>query len=226
MNGVVSYSDALGNEIVYDGPRIEGVQVHFRGENNRLVLDRGVKITSGSIFRFDCNNAVVRIGKGLHGLHAFMRLGEDASIEIGDNVTSTTRVMFCAVEGSRISLGNDVMISGDVQIRTDDEHPIFDVVSGSRVNPARPVVIGDHVWLGWGVRVLGGTSVGPGSVVGASALVKGSFTNNCIVAGVPARVIRHDIAWERDHLSLKEPFYKPDSSFVDKSKYWSLSSDL
>ncbi|WP_417373140.1 acyltransferase [Glutamicibacter protophormiae] len=226
MNGLSSYSDEFDNEIIYEGPRIEGVQVHFRGKNNKLILNSRVRISSGSIFRFDCSNAVVRIGKGLHGLHAFMRLGEDACIEIGDDVTSTTRVMFCAVEGARISLGNDVMISGDVQIRTDDEHPIFDVISGVRVNPAKPVVIGDHVWLGWGARILGGTSVGSGSVVGASALVKGSFTNNCIVAGVPARDIRHNIAWERDHLSLKEPFYKPDDSSVEKSNYWNLSSDL
>lgn len=226
MDSLSSYSDGFGNEVVYNGPRIDGVQVHFRGQNNKFILNKSAKIKSGSVFRFDCSNAVVRIGKGLHGLHAFMRLGEDASIEIGDSVTSTTRVMFCAVEGARISLGNDVMISGDVQIRTDDEHPIFDVISGDRINPARSVVIGDHVWLGWGARVLGGTSIGAGSVVGASSLVKGTFTNNCVVAGIPARDIRRNIAWERDHLSLKEPFYKPDASFVEKSNYWSLSSEL
>jgi hypothetical protein len=40
---------------------------------------------------------------------------------------------------------------------------------------------------------------------------------------VPARVIRTDIAWERPHLSLAKPYYKPDASTITKSPYWALT---
>lgn len=57
-------------------------------------------------------------------------------------------------------------------------------------------------------------------MVGLGSIVKGTFPNNCIVAGVPAKIIKKDIAWERPHLSTTKPYYKPNSSVVKKSIYW------
>jgi len=36
-------------------------------------------------------------------------------------------------------------------------------------------------------------------------------------------VVRQHVAWERDHLSLRKPFYKPDASTVRKTRYWNLT---
>jgi acetyltransferase-like isoleucine patch superfamily enzyme len=130
-----------------------------------------------------------------------------------------------AVEGAEITIGDDVMFASDNQLRCDDGHPIFDVRSGKRVNPSRSIEVADHVWLGWGAVLLGGTVVGEGSVVGIRSVVKGTFPNNCVLAGVPARVLRKDVAWERPHLSLVKPFYKPDASTVKKSRYWHLTRE-
>jgi acetyltransferase-like isoleucine patch superfamily enzyme len=73
--------------------------------------------------------------------------------------------------------------------------------------------------------ILGGSSIGDGSVVGLGSIVKGSFPNNCILAGSPAKTVRRDIAWERPHLTLNKPFYKPDASCVKKSDYWNKTVD-
>ncbi|MGP5389467.1 acyltransferase [Glutamicibacter arilaitensis] len=220
-----AYSDDRGNVIDYSGRPISGIQIHFSGSNNRLILDSEVKLTRSTVFRFDCNNATIRIGKGLHGFAGFLRVGEDSSIVIGDHVTTTSRVTITAVEGAIVSLGDDCMISGDVQIRSDDEHPIFDIHTGDRVNNASSINIGNHTWLGWGARILGGSTIGEGSVVGLSSVVTGSFPNNCVVAGVPARIKRKDIAWERDHLTLKKPYYKPNADVLTKSPYWRSTTD-
>lgn len=80
-----------------------------------------------------------------------------------------------------------------------------------------------HVWLGWGACVLGGSTVGEGTVLGMGTILKGRVPNNVVAAGAPARVIRKDIAWERPHLSLVEPYYKPDASTIRKSRYWKLT---
>ncbi|NQD39371.1 acyltransferase [Glutamicibacter halophytocola] len=217
------YDDSNGNVIEFAGTPIPGVKVHFFGSNNRLILDPTVNLMRGTVFRFDCNNATIRIGKGLHGFGGFLRVGEDASIEIGDFVTTTSPVTITSVEGSVVKIGNDCMISADVQIRSDDEHPIFDVRTGERINIAKSISIGNHVWLGWGCRLLGGASMGDGSVVGLSSVVTRVFPNNCIVAGVPARLKRKDVAWERDHLTLKKPFYKPNADVLTRSDYWDLT---
>jgi acetyltransferase-like isoleucine patch superfamily enzyme len=53
-----------------------------------------------------------------------------------------------------------------------------------------PIRIGDNAWLGTGVIVLGGVTVGEGAVIGAGSLVTKSIPSNAIAAGRPAKVIR------------------------------------
>ena len=56
-------------------------------------------------------------------------------------------------------------------------------------------------------------------------MVTRQFANNVVVAGVPAREVRRDVAWERPHLSLTPPFYKPDASTVTRTEeYWQLTA--
>lgn len=55
----------------------------------------------------------------------------------------------------------------------------------------KPVVIGDDVWIGAGAILLPGIMLGEGSIVGAGAVVAQDVPPWTVVAGVPARVIRH-----------------------------------
>src|SRR5690606_5449604 len=103
-------------------------------------------------------------------------------------------------------------------------HPIFDVTSGKRVNPAKSIVVGNHVWLAREAVVLGGASIGDGSVIGYRSLVTRKIPNNCIAVGTPAVVSTRNIAWERPHLD-DYPRFKPDSSVIEKSKYWNMTAD-
>lgn len=61
----------------------------------------------------------------------------------------------------------------------------------SVVEKADPIRIGDNVWLGAGVIILPGVSLGDNVIVGAGSVVTKSFSDNLIIAGNPARVIRH-----------------------------------
>lgn len=220
---IQDFSDERGNRIIFDGNPISNIHVEFVGTNNVLQVDSRARLVAPSVFRFDCNNATIKLGSGSFGLSVFARVGENSRITIGHKVTTTSQVLLCALEGSELTIGDDVMFSSDCQVRCDDEHPIFDVKSGLRINPARNVSIGNHVWLGWGSRILGGAEIGDGSVVGTQSLVKHKVPNNCIVAGIPAKVLRKDIAWERDHLSLVKPYFKPDESTITKTGYWNLT---
>jgi acetyltransferase-like isoleucine patch superfamily enzyme len=220
------YRDERGNEVSYGGSHSEGITIEFTGSNNRLVVAEGARLGALSV-HFNCDNGLVEIGssKGVPALSANLRVGQDSTIRFGQNVSTTSRVGMSAVEGTTITIGDDVMFASDNQVRCDDGHPIFDVRTGKRVNTSRSITIGSHVWVGWGAVVLGGSTLGEGAVVGIGSVVKGTFPNNCILAGVPARVVRRDIAWERPHLSLIKPYYKPDASTVERSAYWHLTAD-
>src|SRR3954470_3281217 len=195
------------------------VRINFRGRNNRLVV--GGRSRHGHLaVDFDCDNATVRIGPSSRYFEASIRVGEDSKVLIGRDVSSTTKVTMSAAEGTTITIGDDVMFASLNQVRADDGHPIFDIHTGQRVNVSQSIRIGNHVWLGRSAAVLGGARIGDGTVIGYGSVVTRRIPNNCVAAGVPARVLRRDIGWDRAHLTLTAPPYKPDVSTVKGSKYW------
>lgn len=215
------YSDEDGNTIEYDGPPREDIEVIFRGSNNRLAVDAEAKISrGGSKFSFHQSSGLIQIGSGEKYLNRpSITVGQDCTVTLGQNVSSTAFVYIRAAEGGTVTVGDDVMIASRVELRADDSHPIFDIDSGKRVNPSGDIVIGAHVWLSIGVVVMGGVTIGEGSVVGLNSVVTRSLPNNVVAVGTPAKVIRRDIAWERPNLTLSGK-YRPDASTVVKTGYW------
>lgn len=67
------------------------------------------------------------------------------------------------------------------------------VTIGGRNNEPKVPVIGDHVFIGTGARILGDIHIGDNSIVGANAVVLHDVPANCSVAGVPARIIHNNI---------------------------------
>ena len=220
-----AYRDESGNEIDYAGRIEKNIRILIRGANNRLFVHKQARLER-LVVLFECDNARLEIGstRGVPGLRASVRVGQDSTVRIGNNTSSTGTVYITVAEGASVTIGEDVMFASANQVRADDGHPIFDVHTGKRVNPSKPITIGNHVWLGVGSMVLGGAEIGDGSVIGANSLVTGRIPNNVVAAGAPARVRRRDIAWERPHLTRDAPFYKPDASTVTVSPYWNVTA--
>jgi len=217
------YSDDAGNVIEYDGPTVP-VNIVFTGRDNVVRIAPDARIGKLSI-QFDCDNGLAAIAssKGVPPFSARIRVGQDSKVLIGENVSTTDAVGISATEGTTVEIGRDAMIAIGVQLRADDGHPIFDVRTERRVNLSRSISIGPHVWLATNATVLGGVTVGSGSVIGFGSIVTKNVPNNCVAVGNPARVVRRDTAWERPHLSLTRPFYKPDASTVARTSYWALT---
>lgn len=216
------YEDGYGNVIDFEGSITDKVRILFKGRNNRLIVESPHKIDR-MIVRFECDNATVRIGSNDGSVGAFgvsIRIGQDCAVDIGRNVSVTQNCFMSAAEGASIEVGDDCMIASNNEIRADDSHPIFDVTTGVRINPSQSIVIGEHVWLAKNAVVMGGVTVGQGTVIGYNSIVTKNVPNNCIAVGSPAKVTRQNVAWERPGLSTVKPFYKPDASVIKKSKYW------
>ncbi|MGP5599208.1 acyltransferase [Glutamicibacter arilaitensis] len=220
------FSDDIGNIVESPTTFSKNISITIRGRNNKIIVDPKAKIQK-LIAVFDCDNGTLEIGSNSkQGFSMSIRVGEDARVVIGNDVTTTSMCVVSAVEGATVSFGNDVMIASGNQFRSDDGHPIFDIATGKRINPAQDIVIGDHVWFGAQSVALSGARVGSGSVIGFRSIVTKAIPNNCVAVGSPAKVVRRDIAWERPHLSFVAPPYKPDSSYVEThDEYWNLTED-
>lgn len=69
---------------------------------------------------------------------------------------------------------------------------------GGRTGHGGPPIIGDNVYIGPGARLLGGFKVGNNVVIGANAVVLHDIPDNCVVAGVPAKIIKTDVSKWKD----------------------------
>ena len=98
--------------------------------------------------------------------------------ELGEGTTFAYGGVGCVIH-ARAKIGRDVKIGQNVTI-------------GGRVRVSAPV-IGDRVHISAGARCVGGT-IGSNVVVGANAVVTGPVPDDCVVAGVPARIISTDMS--------------------------------
>ena len=94
-----------------------------------------------------------------------------------------------ALDVGRITIGDDVQIGPNVQLLT-PTHPVDPEARRAKWEAAEPIVIGDNSWLGGGVIVLPGVSIGENAVVGAGAVVTKDLPANVVAVGNPARVLR------------------------------------
>lgn len=109
------------------------------------------------------------------------------NIRLGRNVFINYHCIF--LDCAPIDIGNDVQIGPAVQLYT-AQHPLEANVRRSGLESARPIRIGNDVWIGGGAVVLPGVTIGDRSVVGAGSVVVQAVPADCVVAGNPARVVR------------------------------------
>ncbi|MET8387632.1 sugar O-acetyltransferase [Streptosporangium canum] len=95
-----------------------------------------------------------------------------------------------AIDVGRITIGDDVLIGSNVQLLT-ATHPVEPGPRRAKFEAAEPITIADNVWLGGGVIVCPGVSIGENTVVGAGAVVVKDLPANVVAVGNPARIVRH-----------------------------------
>ena len=94
-----------------------------------------------------------------------------------------------ALDVASIAIGDDVQIGPNVQLLT-PTHPVDPDARRAKWEAAEPIAIGANVWLGGGVIVLPGVTIGENTVVGAGSIVTKDLPSNVVAAGNPARVVR------------------------------------
>lgn len=153
------------------------------GPRSRLVVAAGPGCEVSIAPRCFFNSLAIRVEGG-----GAVRIAPDCTFNGAELV---------AYDGPTLTVGRDCMFSSEIRVTTTDHHTIRDAATGERINPPEDIVFGEHVWIGRGVQVLKGARIGDGSVIGARALVTGEIPPGCLAIGVPAKVVRSGIVWER-----------------------------
>jgi len=94
-----------------------------------------------------------------------------------------------AIDVAAITIGDDVQIGPNVQLLT-PTHPVDPQRRREKWEAAKPITIGNNVWLGGGAIVLAGVNVGDNTVIGAGSIVTRDLPANVIAMETPARLSR------------------------------------
>lgn len=167
------------------------------GNGNRVVFGKGCVLNGLSIsIESDGNEVIVDDLARISG-RFIMKIVPGNSIRIASGVSIGGANIICG-EGSKVSIGRDSMLSFGIEIRTTDSHGIYDLVTGERVNSAADITVGDHVWLGAYAVLLGGAVIPSGCVLGIRSVVSNALDEkDAVYGGVPARLLRRGVRWER-----------------------------
>lgn len=93
------------------------------------------------------------------------------------------------LDGAEVQIGDYVLFGPRVGIYTSN-HAIDAEERAAGACYAKPVIIGNRVWIGGGVNINQGVTIADNSIVGAGSVVTKDVPPNVIAAGVPCRVIR------------------------------------
>ena len=113
--------------------------------------------------------------------------------DYGYNIHTGKNVFFnfnCVIlDVMKVEIGDHVLIGPDVQIYT-ATHPLDAKTRNSWLEYAKPVTIGDDVWIGGGAIIYPGVSIGNGAVIAAGAVVTKSVPANVVMGGNPAKILK------------------------------------
>lgn len=154
-----------------------------------VVCEHGSKISLSTIVDVD-GNGKFRLGEQsrIHRQGKFITLG--GSIEIGRDTTIGDRATFLG--GGNITIGNQVMFADSTTIVA-FQHIYHDIKKpiSLQLTSQNSVVIGDYSWIGINVTIVGDVTIGKHCVIAAGSVVTSSVPDYCVVAGVPAKIVRY-----------------------------------
>lgn len=159
--------------------KYNGFTICFAFRNSKISIGKGTIINSGFL-------------SNLLGLYQrtiiIARHGGEISLGNNIGISGSTIYSMC-----KISIGDNCLIGANCKIIDNDFHPL---ALNKRQNNQlediikRPIFIGRNCFIGMNTIILKGTTIGENCVVGAGSVVCGTFPDNTIIAGNPARIIK------------------------------------
>lgn len=109
------------------------------------------------------------------------------NIFMGDYFYSNHNMII--TDGAEVTFGDHVFVAPNCCFTT-AEHAVDPEQRKAGIELAKPITVGNNVWIGAGSTILAGAAIGDNSIIGAGSVVKKPIPANVIAAGVPCRVLR------------------------------------
>ena len=178
-------------KLFYKGARLIRRPVFVRG---KPFLQYGEGLTTG----YSCRLEMFDTGYG-----GVKKLIIGRNCKIGDYVHIAA--------GERVSIGDNCLMASKIyisDINHGDYSGVFEYSSPDVPPDNRPlytasVSIGNNVWIGENVCILPGVIIGNGCIIGANTVVNRNLSDNCMVAGAPARIIKKYNATSKQWIKIK-----------------------
>ena len=180
LSALLTQIQISGNNVTISTPwKAYGVPLFITHGNGKIVIGNNFKFNSGDHFNI--------IGRNKRLI--FQVWGD---LTIGNNVRMSGTAIICK---KAVTIGNDVMIGGNVVIYDSDFHSL-DHMKRNRVPEDRsdvmtgPVTIGNGAFIGGHSTILKGVTIGERAIIGAGSVITGSIPADEVWGGNPARFLK------------------------------------
>ena len=189
------------NKILIDGEMfngdIPGLSITIHGKNNEISLAKTCIFDNCEII-IGNDNCSINIAENGDLKNVFVRVcfGHGQKLNIGSNFRAWGVKLFLD-EDSGITIGNDCLFSDEIRIWPTDGHSVLDKTSGKVINHCnKNLIIGDHCWIGQGVRITKNACIPNNTIVGGGAVVCKKFEKEyTCIAGNPAKCVKENVDW-------------------------------
>ena len=176
---------------------IQGLNISFIGSNSKVILHEPIQLYNCNInIKDNCHIEIQSSPFGIHNLNIDVK--DSSKVTIGKNFACNG----CHIENhdekaQNITIGNDCLFSYGITIRPSDGHVIYNKDTMEILNrPMTGITIGDHVWIGMETIILKDVNIPSNTIIGAKSLVNKGFKEEyTIIAGIPAKTIKHNTNW-------------------------------
>lgn len=161
-------------ELAADRKAARKKQILINHEDDSKRRNQRVKETFGSV------------GDSLH-VEQTIRFDYGYNISVGENFYANYDCVLLDI--CPITIGDNCMLAPNVKLYT-ASHPLHPIKRKSGLEDGKPITIGNDVWIGGGSVMIPGVTLGDNVVVGAGSVVTKSYSDNVVIAGNPAKVIK------------------------------------
>jgi len=199
-NSFVTINGDNNKIVIGSNTKIGIAKFTIKGNGNTIIIGGNCEIGLKRGFTYfvnDVSNSTVNIENNVRMRGSVLMRTGGGTLNIGKG-TIIVKTEFAVMEGKTISVGEGCLFSEEITVHTSDYHSIIDIASGKRINYGKDVMIGERVWVCRGAKILKGTQIPADTIVANGAIVNGKFSEtNTIIGGVPAKVIKRGIKWDR-----------------------------
>lgn len=192
----------FGNAKKYKRKRnCSGLSVRIKGNNNIIKVAKNTVFNKCSIsINADDTEIFIDENSTLNFVNIHINGGNNQKISLGKNLVTASVNIHLDEENASLIVKDNCIFSNSISIWATDGHPIFDKNTKHRLNTIkRPVEIGEHCWIGEGVKITKNAKLPPNTIVGIGSVVTKEFCEeNTIIAGNPAKVIKRNVIWHSD----------------------------